>query len=122
MSIFTCHLLKKSMKENEETMIVKDWLYVADKGDLPEGSIMPVYPMGIHVILARIEDIIYAFNGKCLHMACPLYTGTLEGNILTCPCHDWRYDLKTGQFLDAPELRLESYPVKFSDGKIFIKL
>jgi nitrite reductase/ring-hydroxylating ferredoxin subunit len=55
-------------------------------------------------------------------MACPLYTGTLEGNILTCPCHDWRFNIKTGEFLDAAELRLEMYQTKSENGTLFVKL
>jgi phenylpropionate dioxygenase-like ring-hydroxylating dioxygenase large terminal subunit len=42
----------------------------------------------------------------------PLFTGTLEGHTLTCPCHDWRFDVRTGRFLEAPELGLAVYPTK----------
>jgi nitrite reductase/ring-hydroxylating ferredoxin subunit len=98
------------------------WVYVTDEGALPEGGMMPVYPLGVHVLLASAGGSVYALSGKCAHMACPLYTGTLEGNILTCPCHDWRFNIKTGEFLDAAELRLEMYQTKSENGKLFVKL
>ncbi len=62
----------------------------------------------------------YALEGKCVHMACPLFGGTLDGYTLTCPCHDWRFDIRTGQFLDAPELALACYEVKSEDGKLSV--
>ncbi len=57
---------------------------------------------------------------KCLHMACPLFMGTLDDYILTCPCHDWRFDIRDGRFLDASELSLKTYPTKTEGGKIYI--
>ena len=103
-------------------MKVINWTYVLDDKALPESHMMPTYPMGVNVLLARVDGAVYAISGKCLHMACPLFTGKLEGYIITCPCHDWRFDVRTGQFLDAPELGLAIYSTKSEDGKLFINL
>jgi len=103
-------------------LVVNGWIYVADDGALTDGGMMPVYPLGVHVLLAKTGGLVYALSGKCAHMACPLYTGTLEGDILTCPCHDWRFNIRTGEFLDARELRVETYQTKSENGKLFVKL
>jgi 3-phenylpropionate/trans-cinnamate dioxygenase ferredoxin subunit len=98
------------------------WIYVIDDDVLPEGGMLPVYPFGVHVLLARVDGAVYALSGKCVHMACPLYTGNLERGILTCPCHDWRFNIRTGEFLDATELHLENYQTKSENGKLFVML
>jgi 3-phenylpropionate/trans-cinnamate dioxygenase ferredoxin subunit len=98
------------------------WIYVMEETTLPEGGMTPVYPLGKNVFIARVGGSIYAVAGKCAHMACPLFTGTLEGYTLTCPCHDWRFDIRSGQFLDAPELRLAVYPAKSEAGKLYINI
>jgi len=103
-------------------MSAMNWKYVLDDTALSEGKMAPVYPMGVNVVLARIGGVVYAVSGKCAHMACPLFTGKLDGFTITCPCHDWRFDIRTGQFLDAPELALTIYATKFEDGKLFINL
>jgi 3-phenylpropionate/trans-cinnamate dioxygenase ferredoxin subunit len=103
-------------------MAANNWIYLIDESELPEGGMMPVYPLGVNILLAKVEKSVYALSGKCVHMACPLYTGNLEGEILTCPCHDWRYNIRTGEFIDAPELCLENYQVKSEEGKLFIML
>ena len=104
------------------TMKGKNWTYVLDDAALLESHMMPSYPMGVNVVLARVGGAVYAISGMCLHMACPLFTGKLDGYTLTCPCHDWRFDVRTGKFLDAPELGLANYSTKSEDGKVFVNL
>ena len=96
------------------------WIYVLDDSTLPEGQMTVVFPLGVNVVLARVDGSIYAISGKCTHMACPLFAGRLNGYTITCPCHDWRFDIRTGKFLDASELGLEVYPVKSETGKVYI--
>ncbi len=98
------------------------WTYVMEDAALTEGSVAPAFPLGVHVVVARVGGSIYALAGKCAHMACPLSSGALEGHVLICPCHDWRYDVRSGRFLDAPELGIDVYPVKSEEGKLFVGL
>jgi 3-phenylpropionate/trans-cinnamate dioxygenase ferredoxin subunit len=98
------------------------WKYVMEDADLPEGSMASVYPLGVNVLIARVDGTLYSVSGSCAHMACPLFLGRLDGYIITCPCHDWRFDIRTGLFLDAPELKLATYPVKSEAGKLFIDI
>jgi len=98
------------------------WTYIMDDAALPEGGMAPVYPFGVNVVIARVGGVVHAVEGKCAHMACPLFTGTLEGHTLTCPCHDWRFDIRSGRFLDAPELGLAVYGTKTEEGKLFVEL
>jgi 3-phenylpropionate/trans-cinnamate dioxygenase ferredoxin subunit len=98
------------------------WTYVIEETALPEGAMAPVYPLGVNVVIARVNGTVYAIEGKCAHMACPMFMGTLDGHTLTCPCHDWRFDIRTGRFIDAPELGLAVYLVKSEAGKLFVGL
>jgi 3-phenylpropionate/trans-cinnamate dioxygenase ferredoxin subunit len=99
-----------------------NWTYVLEDSSLPEGQMTAAYPLGVNVVLARVSGKIYAISGKCAHMACPLFTGKLEGYNVTCPCHDWRFDVRTGKFFDAPEIELNVYPTKSETGKVYINL
>ena len=110
------------MEKETSTMRAMNWIYVLDDTALTEGKMAPVYPGGVNVVLARVGGVVYAVSGKCAHMACPLFTGKLDGYTITCPCHDWRFDVRTGRFLDAPELSLTNYSIKSEDGKVFVNL
>ena len=99
-----------------------NWKYALDDSELPEGRMAPAYPQGVNVVLARVAGAVYAVSGTCAHMACPLFMGRLEGYTIVCGCHDWRFDVRTGRFLSAPELGLTVYPTKLEGGKLFVKL
>jgi 3-phenylpropionate/trans-cinnamate dioxygenase ferredoxin subunit len=104
------------------TVIAMNWTYALDDAVLPEGHMVAVYPLGVNVLLARVGGTVYAVSGKCVHMACPLFTGKLDGYTISCPCHDWRFDVRSGRFLDASELGLAVYPTKTDAGKVFVSL
>lgn len=98
------------------------WAYAIDDAEVPEGTMAPVYPFGVNVLIARVGGTVYAVSGACAHMACPLALGTLNGHTVTCSCHDWRFDIRTGRFPDAPELGVATYEVKSEAGKLFVSL
>ena len=98
------------------------WTYVIDDSSLPEGAMMAVYPSGVNVVVGRVAGVVYAMSGACAHMGCPLALGTLDGHTVTCGCHDWRFDIRTGRFLDAPELGVATHDVKSEAGRLFISL
>ncbi len=80
------------------------------------------FPKGLPVLLIKKEGQIFAVSNKCAHMACALSGGSLFGFMLKCPCHDWLYDIRTGEFFNAPEIRLPVFESKVEDGKIFINV
>jgi nitrite reductase/ring-hydroxylating ferredoxin subunit len=99
-----------------------NWTYVLDDTALLEGQMLAVYPLGLNIVLARSAGVVYAVSGKCAHLGCSLFMGKLDGFTIICPCHDWRFDIRTGHFLDAPELGLIPYPTRSETGKVFVNL
>lgn len=95
---------------------------IAELSKLTEGKLFPVFPKGLPVLLALLGGEVFAVENRCAHMGCPLSAGDLKGHVLRCPCHDWRFDLRDGKFLDAPELGIRKYEVEIKDGKVFVRL
>lgn len=89
---------------------------------MPEGRAVAVYPKGLAVMLVREDDRIFAVANKCAHMACQLTAGRLFGHIVQCACHDWQFDIRTGESTDASEIKLPVYPLKREAGRIFIDI
>lgn len=58
----------------------------------------PTYPLGVNIGVAGVGGVVYAVFGKCVHLTCILFTRKLNGHTITCPCHDWRFDVRTGIF------------------------
>jgi 3-phenylpropionate/trans-cinnamate dioxygenase ferredoxin subunit len=102
--------------------VADSWIKVADEGALPDGRPLAAYPRGLGLLLVKIGGDIYAIANRCAHMACPLEGGACEAFIITCPCHDWRFDVRTGAFVEAPEISIPTYPVRVTDGEVFVEL
>lgn len=50
------------------------------------------------------------------------YRWAREGEILSCPWHGWEFDLRTGQALADPRVRVRRYPTEVEDGTVFVLL
>lgn len=42
----------------------------------------------------------FATQSFCPHLLGPLFQGTISGETVTCPWHQWRFSLETGRRLD----------------------
>src|SRR5262245_57593270 len=98
------------------------WVPALNERDLEEGAPQVASVKGLSIVLIRVGGQAYALRNRCAHMACTLAGGRLDGYTLQCPCHEWRYDIRTGEFLAAKEIAIRTYPCKAQDGKILINV
>jgi nitrite reductase/ring-hydroxylating ferredoxin subunit len=95
---------------------------VLDENELCEGKMKLVTVEGTPVLLIKQKNQVFAINNRCPHMACGFSGGTLDGLVIVCPCHDWRFSLENGEYEDEPFFRLTKYDWKVESGKIWVKL
>ncbi len=102
--------------------MTEGWTEITDFDRLRDGALTPVFPLGLPVLLIRKGAELYALENRCAHMGCPLSLGRLDGYALTCPCHDWTFDVRTGAFAAAAELSVKTYPAELRGGKVFARI
>ena len=62
-------------------------------------------------------------RNACLTSILPLSSGHIEADILVCPWHNCRYNIRTGEIQNGSGLTLETYPVRVSeDGQFRVGL
>ena len=66
-------------------------------------------PWGSFAIFS-LEGRLLAVQSFCPHMQGPLFQGTLVGETITCPWHEWRFSLATGRRLDLEGRELAGEP------------
>lgn len=98
------------------------WIQVALRQDIPDGGVKVVFPRGLSIILFRHGDEVLAMSNRCPHMGCPLVGGRLEGEVIRCPCHEWSFNIRTGEMTLAKEVKVPLYDVKVDEGRISIRL
>jgi nitrite reductase/ring-hydroxylating ferredoxin subunit len=79
-----------------------DFVRVAGVGDIPTGEMLIVQVNGDEVVLANVDGKVYAFGNDCSHRGGPLGEGILEGDIVECPWHQARYNVRSGDVIGAP--------------------
>ena len=77
-------------------------------------------PMGVIAVFRTMEDQVFALENRCAHKGGPLSEGIVHGASVTCPLHNWVFDLETGKALGADEGEVRTYPVEVVDGRIFM--
>jgi nitrite reductase/ring-hydroxylating ferredoxin subunit len=94
---------------------------VGSLSDFPEGSMKKVQVNDKDVLVANLSSKIYAIGDSCTHRHCSLSEGTIEGNIVICPCHEGRFDLTTGKVIASPPKSDEPvYEVKLQGSDVML--
>jgi nitrite reductase/ring-hydroxylating ferredoxin subunit len=95
---------------------------IAEVGELPQGTARVVEVDGRTLALCNVEGKLYALDNVCPHRGGPLGEGDLEGRVLTCPWHAWRWDVTSGANVNNPAVRVACFPVCVEAQEIFIDL
>jgi nitrite reductase (NADH) small subunit/3-phenylpropionate/trans-cinnamate dioxygenase ferredoxin subunit len=90
--------------------------------DLIEGQGKTVEVGGKLIALFQDQGRFYAIDDVCPHMGASLGEGYLEGGIVTCPWHGWRFRLADGAWADSPRIKIGCYPVRVENEEIQIQL
>lgn len=89
--------------------------------DIPQqGARVVKTANGCIAVFRTASDKVYAIDDKCPHKAGPLSNGIQHGDSVTCPLHNWVFDLNTGEAQGVDEGRVRTYPVRVDAGRILI--
>jgi phenylpropionate dioxygenase-like ring-hydroxylating dioxygenase large terminal subunit len=113
------------------------WYFAALGSEVRAGSLRRIEMLGEPVLVGRTRaGTAFALKDICPHRAAPLSAGRLvklgsEGEAVECPYHGWRFRAADGactsvpsllddQDLEVERIRVRSYPVRESQGMIFV--
>jgi nitrite reductase (NADH) small subunit len=102
---------------------MEDWVEIGSVEAIPRrGARCVSLPNARIAVFRTQDDRIYALENRCAHRAGPLSEGIVHGNAVTCPLHNWVFDLESGRAQGADEGQVRTYPVRLVDGRIHIAL
>jgi nitrite reductase (NADH) small subunit len=106
--------------------------------EFPEGTHKVVKIENREIGVFNVKGEFYALPNLCPHQVGPLCTGKVsgtlvankdtnwqktwdrEGEIVYCPWHRLEFDIKTGECLAFPDIKIRSYKVKVENGTITV--
>ncbi len=95
---------------------------VGTVGELAAGEGMVIEAGGRSVALFHVDGRYYAIDNTCPHRGGPLAEGDLEGLVISCPWHAWRWDVRTGANVNNPAVRVSCFAVRVQGDGIFVDL
>lgn len=114
---------------------------VAPADEIDDGERILVELEGREIGIFRTNGQFHALLNWCPHQGGPLCKGgctgrqraeydretrrvefewTDEGEILTCPWHDWEFDIKTGENIPREDIKIPKYPVRIEEGSLVV--
>jgi 3-phenylpropionate/trans-cinnamate dioxygenase ferredoxin subunit len=92
-------------------------------GELAPGAMKRIDVRGRRILLANVDGRLCAADDTCTHEEASLSTGVLQGELVKCPLHGSRFNVRTGEALEEPaEENLRTYPVRLEGERILIGL
>lgn len=97
------------------------WIDIGALDDIPaQGARVIKTAMGCVAIFRTAGDEVFALDDRCPHKGGPLSEGIVHGAQVTCPLHNWVFDLSTGQAQGADTGQVATYPVRVQGGRILL--
>jgi nitrite reductase (NADH) small subunit len=110
---------------------------VAAFDEIPEAVPTIVKAAGRELVLVRWHGSVHALRNLCPHMSQSFHLGLVRGRargevgevvfdqgepVLSCPWHQYQFDLGTGQCLVDHKLRVKRYPVTVESGRVLVEV
>ena len=97
------------------------WVDIGALDDIPaQGARVVKTAAGCVAIFRTAADDVYALDDCCPHKGGPLPEGIVHGSLVTCPLHNWVFDLATGRAQGADTGQIATHAARVEGGRILL--
>ena len=98
-----------------------NWTEIVALEEIPKLGSRVVKTDTMNVAVFRTaDDQVFALRDACPHKGGPLSQGIVHGTSVTCPLHNWKIDLTSGEALGPDEGCTNVFETKIENGKVFL--
>lgn len=96
------------------------WIDIGHIDDIPlRGARKIKTALGCVALFRTDTNEVFAASDTCPHKGGPLSEGIVHGQSITCPLHNWVFDLNTGQ-AKGEDAAIPTYQVRIEGDRILI--
>ena len=98
------------------------WIDIGPASQIEPGGArtLPVAGADEIAVFRTMAGEVYALVNKCPHKHGPLSQGIVHGDSVSCPLHNWRISLRTGEALGEDKGCTPTIPLKLDAGRIYL--
>ncbi|MDS9469077.1 nitrite reductase small subunit NirD [Paracoccus sp. MBLB3053] len=94
---------------------------IAALDDIPrQGARVVKTGQGCVAVFRTADDRVFALEDRCPHKGGPLSEGIVHGDRVTCPLHNWVFDMNSGEAQGADTGMVRTYPIRVEHGRVLI--
>ena len=103
-------------------MFAGEWLDIGPTTQIEPGAArtLPVVGGDEIAVFHTLRGEFYALVNKCPHKGGPLSEGIVHGDTVSCPLHNWRISLRSGEALGEDKGCTPTIPMKVDAGRMFL--
>ena len=98
-----------------------EWHDVMATADLDPGGVTRVDCDGRGLFVHLGDDGWRVFDSRCPHQTTNIPHLALNGHTLTCPKHEWAFDVRSGACTAKGDRGLKQWDSKVTDGRLFAR-
>lgn len=87
---------------------------------LPVGEVTYADCDGRSLFIYRTDETLRVYDSRCPHQVTNIPELALEGEKLTCPKHNWVFDIKSGACTEKGTHPLKQFASKEEDGRLLV--
>jgi nitrite reductase/ring-hydroxylating ferredoxin subunit/alkylhydroperoxidase/carboxymuconolactone decarboxylase family protein YurZ len=92
------------------------WHEVAALDSIPLGEAAYYTVDGRHLYVYRTEELMKVYDSRCPHQVTDIPHLALHGKVLTCPKHEWAFDIESGECIAKGKHPLRQFEHKVEGG------
>ena len=101
----------------------KDWLELGNFKELEDQKLYAKNYERVNFLVSRVGTEVFAVQNQCDGSVLPIDKGKLEDHYIICPWHGCKYDLKTGEAVNAEDKKLDTFQVEIEeDGLLKVEI
>jgi nitrite reductase (NADH) small subunit/3-phenylpropionate/trans-cinnamate dioxygenase ferredoxin subunit len=92
--------------------------------DIPIGEARMILVNEVAVGVFNVSGAFFAIDDACPHAGASLSHGIVEGDVVRCRIHHWRFCIRDGIYLDEmkPSCNVRNYPIRVVGDQVQIEL
>jgi nitrite reductase (NADH) small subunit len=95
---------------------------IANAEEIAPGTVKVVQLPSKAIAVCNVGGAFYAVDNICPHRGALLGQGTLNGTVLTCPWHQWKFDVTTGKGISNPLSSVACHPAMMNGSEVFVEI
>ena len=95
---------------------------VVNLKSIPNDGCKIIINNDIPIAIFRKGKEVHAIDNRCPHRGGSLGNGEINGDVVTCPLHQWKFKISSGRCIQNNKINIYSYPVEVVSGRVKISI